>query len=246
MFMLPRLSNSVVQYEVFAEQDCFTPTSITVNAIQYGDRPYAGNIYLGETKTSVQEDKQQKLTSEVDVGEIGACAECGEEQAAIHRWINDRQPDGWKYQIGTQLSFNYRMRYEKGIVRDSALDISGYGEFNAGNIYDNVILGGKLRLGKMQFYFAGDRTRKFQLYTFLDGWGEGVGYNATLEGALFSHNSIYTLSRSSVFPALFGYSYGICLSYKSILLEYYSEYISYEIVGGRFHAWGHIGIGGYF
>src|SRR5580698_1859191 len=45
MWLLPRLSNSTVQYGLSAVQDCFTPTSITSNTILYGDRPFAGYVY---------------------------------------------------------------------------------------------------------------------------------------------------------------------------------------------------------
>jgi lipid A 3-O-deacylase len=246
MFLLPKLSNATTQYEINFVQDCFTPTSITVPTIQYGDRPYAGYIYLGHEKTSAREDKQEKLTAELDAGEIGQCAECEEEQKAIHSAIHDRQPDGWKYQIGTSLMLNYKLLYEKGIIRDSAIGISGFGGLNAGTIYDNAIVGGKLRMGKMQSYFAGNRTRKLQLYTFFEGWVEGMAYNATLQGALFSDNSIYTLSPGAIDHVVFGYQFGICLSYKSIYLEYYATHISLEIANGDYHGWGHIGIAAYF
>ena len=246
MLLLPKLPNSVTQYELTAVQDCFTPTSITVDTIQKGDRPYAGYIYLGHEKISANEAKEEKLTSELDLGMLGSCAECEEEQQAIHRAISDRQPLGWQYQIAQGAMVNYKLLYEKGIMRDSTIDISGYGGINAGNVYDNGIVGGKLRMGKMQHYFAGNRTRKLQLYAFLEGWMEGVAYNATLQGLLFTDNSVYTLSRNNIDPIVLGYTYGICLSYKSISLEYTTTHITYEIVNSRYHGWGHIGIAGYF
>lgn len=246
MYLLPRLSNSTVRYEVNFDQDCFTPTSITVDSIQRGDRPYSGYIYLGHVKTSTQADKKQKLEAEADVGTLGKCAVCEQEQKMIHRWINDRQPDGWKYQTASELMLNYRLKYEKGLLNDTSIDISGYGQVEAGNIYDNAILGGQLRMGKMQSYFAGNRTRKFQLYGFLDGWAKAVAYNATLQGGLFSNNNPYTLPYSAIDHFVLGYTYGICLSYKSILLEYSSTHITHEILNGEYHGWGHISIAGYF
>jgi len=246
MLVLPKLSNSITQYEITAVQDCFTPTSITIDTIQRGDRPYAGYIYLGHEKISANATKAEKLTAELDLGMLGSCAECEEEQQAIHHAISDRQPEGWKYQIGTGAMVNYKLLYEKGIVRDSALDIYGYGGINAGTVYDNAIAGGRLRMGKMQSYFAGNRIRKLQLYTFLDCWMEGVGYNATLQGVLFSNNSIYKLSPNNIDPVVLGYTYGICLSYKSVSFEYTSTHITYEIVNSHYHGWGHIGIAGYF
>ena len=102
MNLLPHLSNSVTQYGLALAQDCYTPTSITVPEIQYGDRPYAATMYLGHYEVSTNEQRKQKLTSEVDLGVIGPCAVCAEEQKAIHHAINDRQPKGWQYQMATR------------------------------------------------------------------------------------------------------------------------------------------------
>ncbi|MEO6883753.1 MAG: lipid A deacylase LpxR family protein [Bacteroidia bacterium] len=246
MALLPKLSNSIVEYKINMDQDGFTPTSITVSSIQRGDRPYAGYVYIGHVKISTEEIKKQKLTSEMDIGVIGPSAECGEEQAMIHRWINDRQPDGWKYQIGNQAMMDYRIRYEKGLLNDTCIDFSGMGELNGGNVYDNIKLGGKLRLGKMQSYFSGNRTRKFQLYTFINGWMEGVAYNGTMQGALFSDNSIYTLPSNAINHIVLGYTCGICFSYQSISIDYSFTHISHEIKTGLYHGWGHIGIAAHF
>jgi len=247
MWLLPRLSNSTVQYGLSAVQDCFTPTSITSNTILYGDHPFAGYVYLGHYKTSANYYKKQLLTSEVDVGAIGSCAECEEEQKAIHSTVpGNTQPDGWQYQIGTGLMINYKLRYEKALYTDTAVDVDAVGQMNAGTVYDNALAGITFHFGKMQSYFLTNHTSAFQLYAIVQGWVEGVAYNGTMQGDLFTGNSIYTLSYKQISPLVFGDSYGICLSYKKTLVTYSVTHISNEIINGNYHGWGHIDVTVYF
>lgn len=247
MWLLPQLANATVQYGLSAVQDCFTPTSITSNTILYGDRPFAGYIYLGHYKISANYYKKQLLTSEVDVGAIGSCAECEEEQKAIHSAVpGNIQPDGWQYQIATGIMLNYKVRYEKALYSDTAVDVDAVEQVNAGTVYDNALAGITLHLGKMQSYFLTDHKSSFQLYAVVQGWVEGVAYNGTMQGDLFTHNSIYTLSYKQISPLVFCDSYGVCLSRKKISITYSVTHISNEIITGNYHGWGHIDITIYF
>ncbi len=246
MWLLPNLRNSTIQYGLNAVQDCFTPTSITSPTILYGDRPFAGYIYLGHYKISSDLYKKQKLTSEIDLGEIGSCAECKQEQEAIHKATNNAQPYGWQYQIGTGLFFDYKLRYEKAIYVDTAIDIDAVGQFNAGTVYDNALLGITLHLGKMHPYFSGNRSSAFQLYGIVQAWAEGVGYNGTLQGALFTKNSPYTLQSNEMNRVVFGDSYGLCLSKGKMSVVYSVTLITNEIITGTYHGWGHIDITYFF
>jgi len=245
MKTLPHLSGAVMQYGLSVSQDCYTPTEVTTPTIRYGDRPYAGAMYLGHYEVSTNEAREQKLTSEVDLGDIGPCAVCGEEQTAIHKALGDYLPKGWQYQIGTTPLINYKLRFEKGILRDSIASFTGITETNIGTYYDNTSLGLDLHFGKMQSYFSGNHSRKFQLYAFVQGWVKFVAYNSTLEGGVFD-NSPYMLAPSAIENVIFKWSYGICLSYKKIALEYSNAYITREIRDGYQHAWGHLGFVDYF
>src|SRR5262249_4210768 len=111
MKLMPQLENSVMQYGLSLAQDCFTPASIRRDTILKGDRPYSGTIFLGHFKISNDEKKKQRITSEIDVGAIGPCSKCEEEQKGIHKLINNLQPLGWQFQIANDLYLNYLMRY---------------------------------------------------------------------------------------------------------------------------------------
>lgn len=240
MLLLPKLRNSVVEYGLSAVQDCFTPTNISANTILVGDRPYAGYIYLGHSKTSANYYKKQLLTSEVDVGEIGSCAECKQEQEAIHHWTDNTQPGGWQYQIGNGLMLNYMLHYEKALYTDTAIDINAVGQTNAGTVYDNALAGFALHLGKKQSHFLLNNASVFQLYGIVQVWMEGVAYNGTLQGCFFTKNSIYTLSSKEISPLVFGDSYGICLAWHKVAVTYSVTRITNEIITGYYHGWGHL------
>lgn len=246
MWLLPRLGNSTVQYGLNAVQDCFTPTSINVDTIQKGDRPYAGYVYLGHYKISSDNVKKQTMTSELDVGEIGGCAECEAEQKEIHKYGDNIQPEGWQYQIGTGIMLNYRLRYEKALYTDTAIDVDAVGQVRAGTVYDDALAGLTLHLGKMQSYFTGNHNKAFQLYGIVQAWAEGVGYNGTMQGDLFTHNSIYTISPNDITRVVFGDSYGVCLSYHKTSVTYSVTHITNEFNTGVYHGWGHLDITFYF
>jgi lipid A 3-O-deacylase len=247
MWLLPRLSHSDVQYGLSAVQDCFTPTSIRSASILRGDRPFAGYVYLGHYKTSADYYKKQLMTAELDVGEIGACAECAEEQKAIHDAVpGNVPPKGWQFQIATGIMVNYKLRYEKALYADTAVDVDAIGQLNAGTVYDNALAGIAFHFGKMRSYFLTDRTSAFQLYGVVQGWVEGVGYNGTMQGDMFTNNSIYTLTRKEISPLVYGDSYGICLSWNKTSFTYSVTHISQEMISGSYHGWGHIDITHYF
>jgi lipid A 3-O-deacylase len=245
MKLLPHLPHSTIRYGLSATQDCFTPASIRRDTILYGDRPYAGLIFLGHFKISNDEKKRQRLTAELDLGAMGPCAKCEEEQKGIHRMLVNIQPLGWEFQVSNDLMLNYRLRYEKGLLQVSYADLNGMAEVNAGTVYDNLGLGAQFRLGKKPGYFANERSPAFQCYLFGQGWIYGVGYNATLQGGPFS-TSIYTLSAGEIAPVVLRGSLGAVLAYKSVLVEYRRTFITREIRTWWAHGWGHINIIVYF
>ncbi|HSY76650.1 MAG TPA: lipid A deacylase LpxR family protein [Bacteroidia bacterium] len=246
MWLLPQLNHAQTEYGLTVVQDCFTPTSILSNTILQGDRPFAGYIYLGHYKTSADYVQKQMLTVEIDAGAIGPCADCEQEQKAIHHLPGNNQPEGWQYQIAQATMVNYKLRYEKAIYTDTAVDIDAVGQLNAGTVYNNALAGITLHIGKMQSYFLLNHTKAFQLYGTVQGWVEAVAYNGTMQGALFTHNNIYTLNRSQINTLVLGDSYGICASWNRVAFEYSVTHITNEIKTGFYHGWGHVGITYYF
>ena len=141
---------------------------------------------------------------------------------------------------------NYKLRYEKALFADTAIDLDAVGQVNAGTVYDNALAGLTLHIGKMQSYFIGNHTTAFQLYGTVQAWVEGVAYNGTMQGDLFTHNSVYTLTQKQITPIVFGDSYGLCLAWRKVAVDYFVTHITNEIQTGVYHGWGHLDITIYF
>ncbi|HWY11058.1 MAG TPA: lipid A deacylase LpxR family protein [Bacteroidia bacterium] len=245
--LIPLNKRSQNYYGLAGRQDCFTPGSIRYDTLNYLDRPYAATMYLSQFLISIDNIKKRRLTTKIDLGVIGRCAVCEEEQKGIHRALVNIQPLGWQYQIATDYMVNYSFALEQGLVSTKYFELNALGDLRAGTIYDDASLGLMIRTGFMAGYFKQLTTiknaakNKFQLYAFAKGKTKFVGYNATMEGGLFS-KSIHTLPPSSITPYVLQGTWGVVLAYKRFSVEYTKVYISPEFLNGRYHGWGHCNI----
>ncbi len=139
---------------------------------------------------------------------------------------------------------NYSFGLEQGLVSTKYFELNALGDLRAGTIYDDASLGLMIRTGFMSGYFKQLTTiknaakNKFQLFAFAKGKTKFVGYNATMEGGLFS-KSVHTLPASSITPYVLQGTWGVVLAYKRFSVEYTKVYISPEFLNGRYHGWGH-------
>ena len=246
LFIKPKV-NSQSFVGVAIERDGFTPSGIRIDSIPIGNRPYAGTMFLSNFYISMNELNLTRITSQVDIGIIGPVVGGKEEQAGIHGAIGDLLPLGWQYQIANDLIFNYSAIYEKGIFNKSHFIVTSYTQARLGTLYTDLSLGTMVRVGLMNNYFSNigitkhSSSRKFQLYGFAKANGKVVGYNATMQGGLFS-NSIYTLPASSINRWVAQGFLGIVVAYKRFQLEYTKAYLSPEYKNGFAHGWGHCNI----
>ncbi|MGZ4037730.1 MAG: lipid A-modifier LpxR family protein, partial [Bacteroidia bacterium] len=101
-YLLFRLNKrSQHYYGIAFEQDCFTPRSIRYDTLNTTERPYGANMYLSHFLTSIDPVKKRRLTTRLDLGIVGPCARCEDEQKAIHKALKNIRPLGWEYQIGS-------------------------------------------------------------------------------------------------------------------------------------------------
>lgn len=247
--LLPRINKTARNYYGIAfERDGFTPRSIRHDSIYYGERPYAGISFLSSFLLSIDKEKQQRLYSQLDLGIIGPASLGKEEQQYIHRKLKNIQPLGWEYQVANDVVVNYTLQYEKGFLMRKHVEFIGMMEARAGTLYDDVSMGGTLRIGKMHGYFDNlglskdGSHNKFQCYIFLREKVKAVGYNATMQGGAFNKSSVYTL-RVGEISRVVGTAYvGIVIAYKRVSIEYTKAYITQEFISGLSHGWGHCNI----
>jgi lipid A 3-O-deacylase len=246
--LMPLKKSATNYYGINVEQDVFTPKSIRHDSIFYGERPYAAVFFASQFLVSTNIEKQQRLTTQLDLGIIGPNAKGEQEQKAIHKALVNLQPLGWQYQITNDVIINYDLQFEKGLFIKKAIELIGFADARIGTLYDDAGVGAQLRAGWMQPYFnnlgltknkENKGYRKFQGYIFTKGEMKGVAYNATMQGGVFNTKSIYTLPSESI-ERVIGIAYvGIVLAYKRFSVEYTKAYLTPEFKNGLNHGWGH-------
>ncbi len=231
-------------YGLIFTQDCFTPRSIRYDTINYLERPYAATFFVSHFLTSINSTKKTLLQTQVDLGFIGPCAKCEEEQKAIHKGLVNIRPLGWENQIKTDIIINYRVKFEKGLLIQKNFELMANSSMRLGTLYTDIGLGLFMRIGFFSPYFNDlglqkkAITNKFKLYGVFKTNSKLVGYNAVLQGGLFNEKSVLTVPENRVNRLVFDGLAGVVIAYKRVSLEYSKTILTPEFEGGLFHGWG--------
>ncbi|MCW3077927.1 MAG: hypothetical protein JWO32_2536 [Bacteroidetes bacterium] len=234
-------------YGLRFEQDCFTPISIRIDTLNRLERPYTGTFVMRHFLTSIDPLIKTRLATQLDIGIIGPCAKCEEEQKGIHKGLDNIAPLGWENQLSQDVVLNYNVSFEKGISSHKYLELIAFADARAGTLYDDAGGGLHLRFGKMNSYFKhlgvikNAQENKLQLYFTVKAKGKAVGYNATLQGGPFS-NSIHTIAADKVTRGVFSSYFSVVLNYKRLSIEYARTYLTKEFETGVDHGWGRCNI----
>lgn len=230
-------------YGLRFEQDCFTPISIRFDTLNRLERPFTGTFVMGHFLTSIDPLKKRRLTTELDLGVIGKCARCEDEQKAIHKALLNIAPLGWENQLNNDVVINYSALFEQAIFSHKNIELIGFAEGRAGTLYDDIGGGLHLRFGKMNSYFKhlgfikNASEKKFQLFFTAKAKAKLVGYNATMQGGPFSA-SIHEIEAKNITRGVFFSYFSVILNYKRMNFEYARTYITKEFVSGVDHGWG--------
>ncbi len=226
----------------------FTPTSIRYDSILVGDRPFAGTIFIGLNRVSVNTLKQVRLTSKFDLGVIGPLAIGYETQKFIHEKTNNPEPHGWQFQIANDAYVNYSVKLEKGLLaKKNAVELIVHAAVQAGTIYNNVGLGLTIRGGKMNHYFIEQgNSNRLQVWAYSRTEIKLVGYDATLQGGFLNTKSEYVIPSSNIKRGVLSETAGVVIVYKRIRLEYFNTFLTPEFKNGKSHLWGHLGLEYFF
>jgi hypothetical protein len=186
-------------------------------------------MYISQFFISNDETKKRRLLSKIDLGIIGPCAICEEEQKWIHHGLSNIAPLGWEYQLSTDYMVNYALGLEQGLITSKYFELTALGDLRVGTIYDDASLGLIIKNAKQN---------KFQWYVFAKGKTRFVGYNAAMQGGFFS-DDIHALPSRSITRYVLTGTVGIVIAYKRFSVEYTKIYSSPEFLNGRYHGWGH-------
>lgn len=240
-----KLNNAVNYYGIHAQQDCFTPKSIRIDTIMFGERPYTGTALISHSINSLNKEKKLLLQTQLDLGGIGKCARCEDEQKAIHKALDNIAPLSWEYQLANDIVINYRAKLEKGIIYKKHFELMLNGNARTGTLYTDLGTGLNARIGFFDPYFNNlglsndPSSRKFKIYGVVKTNAKLVAYNATLQGGIFSKD-IYVIDADNVERFVFTGTVEIVVAFKRFSITYSRAYITQEYHTGVDHSWGGI------
>lgn len=237
--LVPNPKRSIRQFGVTLVQDIYTPHErFDVEKQLDGDRPFAAYLLLGFIKKTYDPRKRNKIISELQVGVLGPTALGEETQNGIHDLLpTSSRVNGWENQISNSLAVNYSAEFYKSFYSLSWIEFSGVAKGKLGIPFTHVELGGSLRLGYFDSYpngFEMFSKRRWSTCFFAEALGKTVGYNATLQGGVFS-SSVYTLDNINHFVG--SYRLGISAVYNLFKLEIATTFNTPEFSEALSHRW---------
>lgn len=228
------------QYGLGVQHNAYTPTDIARSEILYGDRPFAACLFATGFVISTDFARRQCFSSSLSAGVIGPAAGGMEMQTAIHRWLHDITPHGWPNQLRNDFVLNYQLGYEKEIVAwGRFLSVTANAMARAGTLSDNASAGATMMAGCFQTPLTSkDNQHRLDVYVYDHAAANAVGYDATLQGGLFSRTNPYTIKASELERVTFENSTGIVLRYNHMHVLYGYSFLTREFSTGGSHAWG--------
>lgn len=240
----------------------FTPRKLATKEIQKDDRPYASYTFISLGRTQLF--KNTAFYSEISIGALGlSLAE--KAQIYIHKKHflgTDRPiPLGWENQIqeGGDLVLNYKMNYLyafNNTVYGNSIIPSMRVAVNLGNYTSDIYVGGQLSFFNINYSssslnfneivaFKDFKRNKTRFNMFIEPGIRWNLYNATLQGAMFSDHSVYTVDRSKINSFMLDVNLGMNLTIKDlVVLKYTLTRRTQEFsFGKKSHWWGGFGLG---
>lgn len=242
-FLLLHPKGYSTQYGMALQHNAYTPTSITDVNIRYGDRPYAAAAMLQAFTINTHEEKRQRISTMLSLGVTGQIAGGQWMQETIHRNLDNVMPEGWKYQVANDAVLNYRLFYEKSLLRiNDVLEVNGTGLADIGTLQTKAGVGANVILGYFESAYSSQRKRRFAAYAYAHAQVYAIGYDATMQGGLFNR-SIYSLPTKDIERLIADNRLGFVIRYGGIYLEYFQAQLTREFATGNPHAWGGVLIG---
>ncbi len=238
LFLTPK--TSYFTYGLALEHIGYTPSDFVSPDIQIDDRPFAAAIYIKSFVIATDTISKSRLSQSLSLGIIGPGAFGKEMQTAIHKLIENKTPGGWDNQIQSDLVLNYKMGYEKQVFnfKDIA-NLQAIASLQLGTLFTNASVGFNATVGLIDHPFSRNGTHsKFRLYAFAQPTVNVVGFDATLQGGIFTNDNPYTISSKNIERLTAQIDYGLILKYKKLYLEYTRTTITKEFTSGNSANWG--------
>lgn len=218
-------------------QHFFTPKNLFSFEIDQKDRPFASYLMIGQKKTSFNKNLGLRMESEIRAGIFGKYSGGHSIQNGIHRLLPASEPAiGWGNQLNTDIALNYIFLADKAILTNSHSEIYLSGKSRVGIPYTDISGGIFVRYhhNKSHFQFYAE---DFHWFVFSSAELRLVGYNAVLQGGLFSSNAFTIHDPNRVVSILHG---GFGIGKNNLSLEAGLQYNSPETSTIASHKWGYV------
>ncbi|MEM6972661.1 MAG: lipid A deacylase LpxR family protein [Pseudomonadota bacterium] len=216
-------------------QNIYTPSDISLDIPEAGDRPYAGFLY---GSVGLVADRGDLLdTIALDVGIVGPASLAEEAQTLVHDIIGAQRPNGWDTQIENEVGFRLLWERKRRFLWDFEPGVFGLQADAApsfsvalGNVDTSASVGLTARLGdrlddtygppRVQPAVAGpgffQPTEGVGWYLFAGAAGRVVGRNIFLQGNTFT-DGVDGVTPNRVVGDFQG---GIALQFRSVEVTY--------------------------
>ena len=234
------------QYGVSFNLFGYTPTTILSDSILYGDRPFNANISLKTFLIQVDDIHKQQISTAFSVGVMGPAALGYDIQYNIHRWLKNPVPHGWQHQTKNDIIINYQLNYEKQIVSaGNNFLLNTTAEARLGTLNNKLSGGFNFMAGRFnkRFLPTGNEKRKAEYYFYSQGRINFIGYDAGMQGGLFTRKNPYTITGGDINRVTFQADAGIIVNFKKLYLSYTQSILTKEFRTGKYHRWGGISVG---
>jgi lipid A 3-O-deacylase len=145
---------------------------------------------------------------------------------------------GWHNQIKNDVGLNYRVSYEKQLLKYRELfALQGTSSVQLGTSFTNASLGFNTTIGIVNSPFSNSK-KGFSLYFYSQSTINLIGYDATLQGGIFNQNSPYTIPNVDIERFTAQLDYGLVFQTRTLYIEFSRSLITREIVTLGSAAWG--------
>ncbi|MFM9910608.1 MAG: lipid A deacylase LpxR family protein [Chitinophagaceae bacterium] len=244
--LLFKTPNSNKTYGICFNLFGYTPINTDSDSILYGDRPFSSALSISYFSNSTDTIRKYRVSSTLQVGIFGPLALGERLQTNIHRWLNNKLPKGWQYQVANDVILNYQLNFEKRLIgyKDRLL-LNGIAQANFGTLQTKAGAGINFMAGYFNDPYQSIKhtKKKIEFYTYGQARLHVVGYDAMLQGGIFNKKSPYVIRSGHLSRTVFEFDGGIAVNYKKLLLTYSRSYIGKEFSTGKDHTWGGISIG---
>lgn len=177
-------------------QVMITPQKTSPFIPDKNDYPYAGALIGMHTRHKSDPLRKRNLQTEWIAGIMGPASFAKQTQVFLHRLIGDPRPNGWDYQLPTDLLLNYNLTYEKQVAGKKRLIVVMGASGFAGTLSNGVSGFSMIRFQENLTYFSGlggqyfpDNKKKAGIAFSIKPAIDAVVYNALLDGGLFNRHS---------------------------------------------------------